>query len=587
MPDISKALKLLSQPIEYIIKLYEKDCQDKLAYLRAENNLKILYGKLNLTQKVKTIWNNDRPIAINSFYYPAKIKVSPRKAAVIDAIDDIEGNAIVLQGIVGQGKSILLRYLHGKEMRSGKRVPLFVELRHTSPNGLEEYIHTRFNELMGTELHPQVFGLFAKEGKVSLLLDGFDEVDVALIPELIQRIEQLAQRFPNAKIIVSSRPGSGIETSPSFTVKQIAPLGEDDYWGFFNKVLGNDTILVSRIYHALTSPTSRIKGLVNTPLLATLLTIIYRANQKIPSDFSEFYDELFQILLVRHDRAKPGYERKRKTKLNDRAMQQGFEAYCFKIKAQFVSPVSRSNALVIASEAMKSLDLQADEGCFLDDIMKITCLLQEEGGQVEFLHQSIQEYYAAKYISSRPENVAIKFYELVLDEAKRQKWDQVLRFLQQIDEYRSSKYFFIPAILNTLTYLESLDFIASADRIRELITDKIGVVQLIGTEEGGRSISYRVDSKEAFHFYRLNEITELIFALLFRTTASKKNKWRACFDGFTHEQFFSYTEIAVYCGTIESVDRKLQEGVKSIKKNLEFHQDRIKTLNHSVEFMGF
>lgn len=42
-----------------------------------------------------------------------------------------------------------------------------------------------------------------------------------------------------------------------------------------------------------------VRAVASTPLLATLLTIVYRSTQRIPNDFSEFYDQLFQILLVK------------------------------------------------------------------------------------------------------------------------------------------------------------------------------------------------------------------------------------------------------------------------------------------------
>ncbi|MFN6344811.1 MAG: NACHT domain-containing protein [Cyanobium sp.] len=586
MPDVSGALKLLSKPLEDIAKLYFDECGEQLAKLRAENNLKQLYAKLNITQKVKTIWNVDRPIAISSFYYPAKIIVSPRKRQIVERLDDIEGNAVVLQGIIGQGKSILLRHLLGKEIRSGQRVPLFVELRHAKAENLETYIHAQFNELLGTAQHPRMFDIFAKEGKISLLLDGFDEVENDHITSIIQSIEKLAQRYPKAKIVVTSRPNSGIESSAYFTIKKIAPLRADDYWGFFRKVLQQDAILASRLYHAVLAPKSQISNLVSTPLLATLLTIVYRVNQKIPSDFSDFYDELFQILLVRHDRAKPGYERRRKTRLSDRELQQAFEAYCYKQKAQQIVSISRTKALEIASASIKALNLESDEGHFLNDIIKITCLLQEEGGQIEFLHQSIQEFFAAKYIASRPEEVASKFYTLNLDGTRRQTWDQVLMFLLQIDQYRSSEYFYIPVLEITLTHLESLEEPAAANRLRELISDRIGVTQSISIVDGAVMPQYSVTRLDPAQLYGIKDLLASVFQMLFNKPPSyKKKRWSSCFDRITDQQFLSYTDIAVQCGEIEALDRQLRDRITELRSSLEFHKSRIRTLDMSADFM--
>ena len=586
MPDISGTLRKLAKPIDEIRRLYEADCGEQLARLRADNNLKLLYTKLNASQKVKTIWNVDRPRAITSFYYPAKIIISAKRTKIIEDLDDIQGNAVVLQGIIGQGKSILLRHLLGKEIRCGERVPLFVELRHAKAETLEAYIHEQFNDLLGTIGHPRIFSLFAQEGKVSLLLDGFDEIDTDKISAFVQSIEELAQKYPKAKIVVTSRPNSGLEASALFTIKRIAPLGEDDYWGFFRKIMPGDELLAARLYYAVTSPKSPIDNLIRTPLLATLLTIVYRVNQKIPSDFSDFYDELFQILLVRHDRSKPGYERKRKTSLSDRELQQVFEAYCYKLKAQRTSSVSRSTALEFASTSVKALNLKVNEGHFLEDIIKITCLLQEEGGQIDFLHQSIQEFFAAKYISSRPDPIASKFYVLNLDSSKRVYWDQVLLFLMQIDQYRSSQHFFVPAIEKTLTSLESLESPAPAEQLRKLITDRVGINQVISPGGGSFRVGYVITRTDDLRFYGLSDLLSLIYQMLFDTSpSSKKKKWYTCFDRSTDQQFKSYTEIAIHRGEEGALDAHLSDWIMKLRASLEFHNSRIKTLDMSDEFM--
>lgn len=491
-----------------------------------------------------------------------------------------------MQGIIGQGKSILLRHLLGKEIRCGERIPLFVELRHAKAETLEAYIHEQFNDLLGTSGYPRIFNLFAQEGRVSLMLDGFDEIDTDKISAFVQSMEELAQKYPKAKIIVTSRPNAGLEASALFTIKRIAPLGDNDYWAFFRKVMPGDEILASRLYHAVTSPKSPISNLIRTPLLATLLTIVYRVNQKIPSDFSDFYDELFQILLVRHDRAKPGYERKRKTRLSDRELQQVFEAYCFKLKTKQTSSVSRSSALEFASASVKALDLKVDEGHFLEDIIKITCLLQEEGGRIDFLHQSIQEFFAAKYIQSRPDPIASKFYKLNLDDSKRRHWEQVLQFLMQIDQYRSSQHFFVPAIVNTLTRLESLDSPAPAERLRELISDQVGVIQSISPDSELSRVKYINTRAHHLSFYGVNDFISLIYQILFDTSpSSKKRKWYTCFDETIDQQFKSYTEIANHRGEEGVLDANLTEWIKKLRASLVFHNSRIKTQDMSAEFM--
>lgn len=588
MPDITVALALLKKPIEAVGAIASGRAKEIIARIRASASLKTLYQKLNATQKVKTIWNVDRPIALSSFYYPAKIRTKSNIVQPLLRLDDLPSNAVVLSGIVGQGKSILLRYLLGKEIRCGERVPIFVELRRVPATGVEFFVRQAFADLLDVTGAPEVFELFASTGKISLLLDGFDEVDPDHTSEVATSIESLASRFPTMRIVVTSRPNSGIESSPHFDVVPIAQLAEQDFSGFFHKILPKDKALADRITQAVMGSPLQVRELASTPLLATLLTIVYRAHQRIPNDFAEFYDELFQILLVRHDRSKSGYERKRKTKLSDRDIQQAFEAFCFKCKAEKLSSVPRPKGLELAAASIATLNLNADEGHFLADIVKVTCLLQEEGGRLEFLHQSVQEFFSARYVSSRPDEIARSFYSLVLSRSQWQSWDQVLRFLAQIDRYRSSLYFFVPALDQTIRHLESQHRVASSPRLRNLISDIAGVTQSLSKSDGTpeQTPRYTIYLPNMQKRFRLDQVYTKLFSSFFGPRGGASGKWRQCFDGTTEGQKISYTQLAIRCGIEPLLDSTLESAIALLRGELADHQARVKLFNESKDFMG-
>lgn len=273
MPDISSTLVLLRKPIDAVAEAATDKTKEIVARLRAANSLKTIYQKLNATQKVKSIWNVDRAIAISSFYYPAKIRTKGGLTQQVTALDDFPSNQIILSGIVGQGKSILLRYLLGREMKSGKRIPLFVELRRIPPAGLEAYLIQQFHALVEVWSEPKLFHYFATEGRLSLLLDGFDEVDPLRTQEIASAIDSIALQYPNIRVVVTSRPNSGIENSPLFDVIPLAPLNLHDLPYFFQKILSKDRALADRLTAAVQNSKS-VQALASTPLLATLLTIV-------------------------------------------------------------------------------------------------------------------------------------------------------------------------------------------------------------------------------------------------------------------------------------------------------------------------
>jgi hypothetical protein len=587
MPDISSTLVLLRKPIDAVAAAATDKTKEIVTRLRAGHALKTIYQKLSATQKVKSIWNVDRAITISSFYYPAKIRTKGGFTQQITELDEFPSNQIVLSGIVGQGKSILLRYLLGREMKSGKRLPLFIELRRVPPTGLETYLIQQFHSLVEVWSEPKLFHVFATEGWLSLLLDGFDEIDPSRMQEIGSAIDSIALQYPNIRVEVTSRPNSGIENSPLFDVIPLAPLNLHDLPYFFQKILSKDRSLADRLTAAVQSSKS-VQALASTPLLATLLTIVYRAHQRIPTDFPEFYEELFQILLVRHDRSKLGYERKRRTKLGDRDIQQVFEAFCFKTKADGTSSLPRARAVELASASIGSQQQNCDSTEFIEDILRITCLLQEEGGRIEFLHQSVQEFFGARYVASRPDEVAQRFYQLALGEGKWLQWDQVLRFLNQVDKYRASKYFFIPALESTLRELESVDNTATIERLRELVAKKIGVKQTVGKKDNLSSpvVKFFIHQTDARTLFRLDFVHSRLFNKFFGSENVATNAWQAHFDRTTDGQYLTYSQIAEVCMLNPALDSALFEAVDAIRQELIVHRNRVINYVASSAFMG-
>lgn len=222
------------------------------------------------------------------------------------------------------------------------------------------------------------------------------------------------------------------------------------------------------------------------------------------------------------------------------------------------------------------------------DIIKVTCLLQENGGRIEFLHQSVQEFYAARYIASRPEEVAQRFYQLTHEQRKWQSWEQVLRFLSQIDKYKSSKYFFIPAIEEALQALGALDGSPQTDAMLETVAGSIGVRQIIqpGGVDGSAVPKYFIYHTVSNLFYRIDWIQQRMYSALFGAREKSKPKWVECFDRSTDDQTVSYLQIAQKCDITSQISLILQASVTQLQEELSVHRSRVAGLKSSGEFMG-
>ena len=555
MPDFSIAIGLLKKPFELLSGLASGPLQRKISALKAQSKIKNLHKRLWESQRVKTIWHTDKPRSLTSFFYPVSVEVQSSSGVgvtKVKSLDELPSQHTILSGTVGQGKSIFLRYLLGSELKTGDHIPLLCELRNVGSLTLLAHLSSRFAMLLEIATDDELFSFFASNGKIAFLLDGFDEIAPDQVPRLTQELQDLATRYATCRIVLSSRPDSECRHLTSFETVRIAKLSEADLEPFYKRI-GHDAEFAKRLVTAITRSPTGIRKLVGTPLLATLLAISYRASQRIPLEFSEFYEELFQILLVRHDASKLGWRRNRKTKLSDRDFQQVFEAFCFATRKRRLSALSAEEAAQVAKDCLISLKLDSDAQSVVEDIRRVTCLLVEEGNRLQYVHNSVQEFFSAKYVKTRTEAGASSFYRQLLVGGKWLQWSEELVFLRQIDRHRAEKYFFVNDFDTTMKYLLNGEG-AFSDAAAVRYLEGMSVRKIESNPKGVPVVSYVINRVRPIQTYALQVLDSRAFNKLFVGTP-----WTKGFTAEPKSKERTYLAIAadqgqaMYVSTIETV----------------------------------
>ncbi|MDQ1108288.1 hypothetical protein QE424_001447 [Stenotrophomonas rhizophila] len=561
MPDFSLAISLLKKPIEDVYLKTTDEIKSKVSELRAQSKVKKLHTKLWQIQRVKTIWNTDRPLSLNSIYYPVNARATDNRVKRITSVDDFGSDNVIIYGTAGQGKSILMKYLVGKEIKSGKRIPVLFELRNaTSPN-LAQDLSNAFEELIGVSSTGRVFNAFARDGKLSLLLDGFDEISEEHVSRLMRDIHALSFKYPSCKILITSRPNSDCKNLVSFSSVSICPLQPSDLHGFFKKIT-HDSALSDNIVSAIQSSPHKIKELITTPLLATLLAISYRAAHKIPAEFSDFYEELFQVLLIRHDGSKMGWRRDRKSGLADKPIQQLFEAFSFQARRKRTLSMEPELAHQFTAEGASRLGFTTKPEHFIHDIKSITCLLIEEGKKLHFVHASVAQFFSSKYVKSLSEQQSSKFYEQLLE--KWSSWTEEISFLSQIDSHRAKKYFLIPDKKNMLKNMKGgeywIETYLSNMWVSKTATDR-----------------YVAGSGHSNLFYCNATLDSQIFRIMFKEVSPGEKPWTSCFNAKVPTERKTYLEIANACG-----GDKLSKIADAMNNHINLIEIRLRSLTNDV-----
>lgn len=441
------AKELLKQSVIDIYEYCKIHIGRDLNQWTTERQIRTLYQRIAQVRKVKTIWQVDKTVDLGVFYCDSHVLVNKIRKRITRLTDFGIDDNLLIQGIAGQGKSIFLRYLCSVELNSAQRIPIFLELRRiTSDSSLMDRIKISLLNLDLT-VDDHLFHTLAASGKILLLMDAFDEVPDDLKVKVLSDIEDLAARHKSLRIIITSRPGHNIHMSTHFTVISLDNLKGGEYAQVIRKLSRGQEWAQTLIDH-IEKKAIHIKDLLCTPLMVTLLVLSYKSYQQLPTKLSEFYDSLFQTLLQRHDGTKPGFTRPRGCALDDNEYRQAFETQCILAKKLGQQSFSVRMFVEITKKALTECGFRVSASAFVDDIIKITCLIIRDGEECRFIHKTVQEYYTASFIQKKPQAWASEFYSRLLIGEASLSFEQELEFLSEIDLYRYNRFFCLPAILN-------------------------------------------------------------------------------------------------------------------------------------------
>lgn len=421
----------------------------KIKQWNTNRKIATLYRKIASVRRVKTIWQVDKAVDICEFYCDSHILKGNQRSVVRKLPDFRTKDNLLVEGIAGQGKSIFLRYLCASELARGKYIPVFVELRRIdASHTLKDRICAAFAALDLT-VDDRFFDALAASGKILLLLDAFDEIPDNAKSAVLTDIEDLLASKPKLRVIVTTRPHQTVKSSSHLTAVKLDDLQGSEYVDVIMKLAGTHSWGAGLANH-IDQNAPQLTGLLTTPLMVTLLVILYKSYTTLPATLSEFYDALFPTLLQRHDGTKPGFTRPRRCRLDDTQYRRAFEALCIFAKKAGTQSLSEDQIHDIAQHALQYNGFAASASEYVADIVETTCLVLREGNDHRFIHKTVQEYYTAYFVKRKPDTWIRQFYDRILTTNSHHDWYQELQFLAEIDEYRYSEYYFIPCVLSFL-----------------------------------------------------------------------------------------------------------------------------------------
>lgn len=382
--------------------------------------------------KMRTLHSAESDVYLDEIYSPLTLKVQSNDDEIIigDNITLSFSRVINIIGIAGQGKSTILRKLFLEELKRGERFPFMIELRRIEETTIIQYFKQQLKDI-GLVFNDDDVGILLQSKKVIMMLDGYDEIASKNRQKMLVEITQLKARY-NCDVIVTSRPGTEICSEVDVVNLKVKKLEIGEIISIISKLDRKNEI---EELPAIVRNNKQLQETLVSPILVNLLYVCYPYLDTVPENVVDFYDKLFITLFSRHDKIK-NFNREKYSQIGVIEAGKIFNAFCFDSINKNTLEFSEESLHHFLQSALK-LNQQPKELTeqIQKDLVNITCLIQKDGfDKYVFLHKSVQEFHAAKFISTLPHKHKEKFYLKLVDIIDREdKFDNVINFLRHID----------------------------------------------------------------------------------------------------------------------------------------------------------
>lgn len=436
--------------------------------------------------------------------------------ACIDSFEE-ERRFIVLSGTGGMGKSMMMTHFMldtiDRNKETGK-VPVFVLLRDYNPEA-GDLIDFIFGELKrhDMDLHLSDLVELLQSGKGVILFDGLDEIKSENCRRFYKEMENLADSYPEASYIVSSRPTMNFRGLSRFTVYDLQPFSQEQAVEMVGKldqsvvdpVIQKDFIMDLRNNRFGFDWRER-KDFLGNPLFLTILLLAYEGNHDIPTERYLFYEQAYDAMAKKHDAAK-ALTREFATGLNSREFQNYFGEFCTITYEQEKYDFTPEEISAYFQEVIEANELDTTPEAFIEDVTGKICLIYKDGGKYYFIHRSFQEYFVAYFFSRQLE----QRYGAVLDifqrrdsadhdsvvlpmlfdmEQNKTELCIIIPFLEQVfkdknddEAYEHFLEYFYPIICYEQGDVTDFSMGTSDSSIYEFIADKYNFKEMINGDE--------------------------------------------------------------------------------------------------------
>jgi predicted NACHT family NTPase len=380
--------------------------------------IEYLKKSFNKYSKLKTIIYRTDPKFIYDFFEFNDLRSPLGIISSKDSNDILNiSNYLIISGIGGLGKSVLLKHVFLDQLMNQKRIPVFIELKEFNEfeGSFYSFIQSRMINLGFKDLNESLkYAL--KSGVFVLLFDGFDEVHSSKRNTLNSQINELCDNYPNNHFIISSRPDEIFLSFSRFTELIMMSLNKDQAINLIAKLDFDESIKLKFQSELRDNLYDKHESFASNPLLLNIMLLTFHDYATIPEKIHIFYSNAFDTLYFKHDATKAGYKREFKTNLPYDIFKMIFAEFSFRSYVKGLIEFNLEQIIEISKPLVEKYKFDILD--FLWDLEHSVCLLYLDGFSYKFTHRSFQEFFTSFYLKEQDDYLQTKICNALIDSDK-------------------------------------------------------------------------------------------------------------------------------------------------------------------------
>lgn len=366
------------------------------------------------------------------------------------AIDLVQKNErLLVLGKPGAGKSTFLKHLV-LECTTGKldAIPIFISLKAWADSGLElmHFMAQQFAICAFPNAIPFINQIL-NEGRALVLFDGLDEVNFeqGIRDKITNSVRDFSNQYTRSRCIITCRTAANEYQFERFVYCELADFNLDQMITLVTQWFGENKEKRNLFLADFQKDENyRLRDLGRTPLLLTLLCLMFDDTMEFPSRRAELYQEAIDALLKRWDSSRnikrTPYQSL--TLIQKQQMLSHIASETFDNGQLFIHELDLANKII---DYIQNLPIAKNMG-EIDGVGIIKSIEAQHGLIIErsyrvysFSHLTFHEYFASRFFADHPSDYT---FNRIIGHAWDNRWHEVLALtISMLDKYNAEIFF--------------------------------------------------------------------------------------------------------------------------------------------------